>query len=110
MNLTQFRPQNTIVRSQIYFHRFYQCISMKEYETFLVCIACIFLSSKIDDKIRRITEILRVFIRIEQRETDKEENIKYNLDELKEVVFNTELTILGFYFIFKNYKGNLDFV
>jgi cyclin L len=70
-------------------------VSMKEFDTILACLGCIFLSSKLEESLRRISEIISVVYRIIHRENDDVRPLlNYDITSLKEKVVFSEQFIL----------------
>jgi len=54
-------PQQVMCTAQNLIHRFYYCKSLKAYDTLLVAMGCLFLASKVEEKPKRLREVLFAF-------------------------------------------------
>ncbi|KAJ3125541.1 Cyclin-L1 [Nowakowskiella sp. JEL0407] len=90
-------PQSVIASSQILFQRFYYVTSLLDFGIQDIALACIFLSSKVEDNQRRIRDILLVYecvlVTILDRQNLINDGNKYN--QVKDAIYVAEINILA---------------
>jgi len=79
-------PLLTVATASVLFHRFYMLKSLRKYPAREVAMACLFLSSKIEESLRKIEAVVNYLLRLEDRRQGKEPNVHPSDPKFKKLV------------------------
>uniref|UniRef100_K3WRL9 Cyclin-like domain-containing protein n=1 Tax=Globisporangium ultimum (strain ATCC 200006 / CBS 805.95 / DAOM BR144) TaxID=431595 RepID=K3WRL9_GLOUD len=76
-------PQVVMVTAQTMLHRFYYRKSLRDFDAFRVAFACVFLAAKVEERPKRIKDVLSVFYALYRRRKAGKTSVKQQLLDLE---------------------------